>query len=535
MDTDSQTVLRIVKSSACLVVIVLSLFIFSSSMSKKAVNDEHATCAAGVLLTKGKMIYRDFACVAQMPYHPLLCAAVYRVLNTTYYLFSARLLTVLCDILIVISIIGIFRHIFSAFPISGFLLGMAMATICVFNGHFSRVSGFAINKDFMIFCVLVSFWLFICTDFKRGSHYLRIGIISVLLTMACCMDFTAVFILLLFFIILAVLRTGSVKARLKTIFVFLISPVIVLILPVLIMLQSPHAFFINVFELPLLRMRLIHKMNLMRGETFFGQFVQILTYATEPQGIFPFLVAICLIVLIISGRRGLKIANPMNALLAVLVPVIFFLTALCTPIFLYEHFAKLVPFIIISFAYPLLYLRNLELGNPHKLFRIASIVAAACTFSQAATQPLLERTAIVFRPQSWVPIKMHQISEEMAQRIKEPKLVVTLAPLYALESGCDIYLELSSGWDGCKIASVLPASKREITKTLNPKTFRTMIEQRPPSGVVIDIDAKKDEVSSIGLVLLRIAKTRWPDPEYDENVWERIEHESLGVVSYHRL
>src|SRR4030043_2246300 len=188
MDTDSQTVLRIVKSSACLVVIVLSLFIFSSSMSKKAVNDEHVTCAAGVLLTKGKMIYRDFACVAQMPYHPLLCAAVYRVLNTTYYLFSARLLTVLCDILIVISIIGIFRHIFSAFPISGFLLGMAMATICVFNGHFSRVSGFAINKDFMIFCVLVSFWLFICTDFKRGSHYLRIGIISVLLTMACCMD-----------------------------------------------------------------------------------------------------------------------------------------------------------------------------------------------------------------------------------------------------------------------------------------------------------------------------------------------------------
>ena len=191
---DDRTVLRIVKSSACLVLILLSLFIFSSSMGKKAVNAEHASCAAGVLLTKGKMIYRDFACVAQMPYHPFLCAALYKVLNTTYYLFSARLLTVVCDILIVISIIGIFRHIFSEFPVAGWLLGMAMAIMCVFNVHFSKVSGFAMNHDFMILCVLVSFWLFISADFKQSSHYLRIWIMSALLTLASCMDFTAVFI-----------------------------------------------------------------------------------------------------------------------------------------------------------------------------------------------------------------------------------------------------------------------------------------------------------------------------------------------------
>ena len=504
-------------------------------MGKKTLNAEHASCAAGALLTKGKMIYRDFACVGQMPYHPFLCAAVYKALNTTYYLFSARLLTVLCDILIVISIIGIFRHIFSEFPVAGWLLGMTMAIMCVFNGHFSRVSGFAMNQDFMILCVLVSFWLFISADFKQSSHYLRIGIMSALLTLASCMDFMAVFTLLLFFIMLLVLLAGSAKERLKTVFAFLIAPVIVLILPLWTMLQSPHAFFINVFEMPLLRMRLIHRMNLMMGETLYGKFAEILTYATEPRGIFPFLVAICLVVLIVWCRCKLEISNSMNALLAVLVPVIFFVITLCTPDVLYEHFAKLVPFIIVSFAYPLFYLRKLGAGNPHKLFRTASIVVVACAFSQVASQPILQRTVGIFRPQSWVPMKVHQISEEVAQKIKEPKLIVTLMPLYALESGCDIYLELASGWYGCEIASALPASKREITNTLSPRTFRKMIEQRPPSGVLININPKEERVSRIGLVLLRIAKTRWPDQEYDENVWERIEHEFLGVVSYHKL
>ena len=504
-------------------------------MGKKALNAEHASCGAGVLLTKGKMIYKDFACVAQMPYHPFLCAAVYKVFNTTYYLLSARLLTVLCDILIVISIIGIFRHIFSEFAATGWLLGMAMAIMCVFNGHFSKVSGFAINQDFVILCVLLSIWLFISTDFKQGPYYLRTWIISALLVLGSCLDLTAFFALPLFFITLIIQRKGSAKDRLKTAFVFLISPIIVLILPIWTMLQSPHAFFINVFELPLLRIQLIRRMNSFVGTTLLGKIAEIVTYATEPNGIFPFLVAAVLLFLVVWGRKKLEISNPTNALLTVFVPAIFLVIALCSPVFSYEHFAKLIPFIIVSFAYPLLYLRKIESGNPHKLFRIASIAVAACAFSQAASEPLVQMTARVFRPQNWVPIKMHQISKDVAQKIKEPKLIVTLAPLYALESGCDIYPELSAGWDGCKIASILPASKREITNTLSPKALKKLIEQRPPSGIILSIDPTKEEVPSIGVVLLRIAKTRWPEQEYDENVWERKDHDFFKVISYHRL
>ena len=538
MNSDNKTLLRLVKALACLLLVVLSLVIFMSSMAKPVVDAEHASCAAGVLLTQGKMIYRDFACVAQMPYHPFLCAAIFKVFNTTHYLFAGRMLTVVCDILIVISIIGIFQRVFASFPVAGLLLGMAMAVLCVFNYHVSHFEwgaiGFALNQDYMILCILVSFWLFISVDFNRRSWYLRIGAMSALLTLATCLHFTAVFIQVLFFVMLLIQRAESGKQRLKTALPFLIAPVVVLILPIWTMIHAPRAFFINVFEMPLLRMQLIYKMQSITVGALFGKCVNILR-CIVPSDIFPFLIAICLVVLIILGRHKLQISNLKNALLAILMPVIFSIIALCAPEILYENFAMLIPFIIISFAYPLLYLRKLGTKSPYTLFRTVKIVVIACTFSAVASNPLsLLMISRILRPQSWIPMKVHQISEEVAQKIKEPKLIVTLGPLYALESGCDIYPELSSGWEGCKIASIMSDSKREITNTLNAETFREMLGERPPSGIIIDRDPRKVHVPPIGVVLIRIAKTKWPIQGYDESIWERKEY-PFGIVAYFGL
>lgn len=536
MKLDSRALLRIVKTIACLALVVLSLVIFMSSMAKPVVDAEHASCAAGILLTKGEMIYKDFACASQMPYHPFLCAAIFKALNTTHYLFTARMLTVVCDILVVIFIIGIFKRVFASFPVTGWLLGMAMAVLCVFNCHVDSVNGFALSQDFVILCIVVSFWLFVSVDFNRRSWYLRIGAMSALLTLATCLHFTAGFIQLLFFVMLLIQRAESGKQRLKTVFAFLIAPVVILILPVWTMVQAPHAFFINVFEMPMLKMQFIRRMQLMMGTTLYDKFLRVLTYLTDEQGIFPFLVAICLVVLIVLGRRKLELSNLRNAVLAILVPVIFLIISICSPEVLYEKFAMLIPFMIIGFAYPLLYLRGLGTSSsPHRLFKTISIVVIACTFSAViSNRLLLWRTSRILRPRSWVPMKLHQISGEVAQKTQEPKLVVTLAPLYALESGCDIYPELSAGWDGCKIASALSASKREVTNTLDAKTFKEMLKETPPSAIVIE----GVPTFPVGLVLLRIAKTQWPEQDYDKTIWERIEfsyNSDPNLVAYFRL
>ena len=134
----------------------------------------------------------------------------------------------------------------------------------------------------------------------------------------------------------------------------------------------------------------------------------------------------------------------------------------------------------------------------------------------------------------WVPVKVHQISMDVAEKTKEPKLVVTMTPLYALEGGCDIYPELSAGWMGCNIACQMSAPKREATNTLDADKFKEMLAERPPSAIVID----RTSSSSVGLVFLRIAKTEWPEQHYDKSMWERKEYlfeDDPNLVAYFRL
>ena len=73
-------------------------------------------------------------------------------------------------------------------------------------------------------------------------------------------------------------------------------------------------------------------------------------------------------------------------------------------------------------------------------------------------------------------------------------------------------------------------SKREITNTVNEETFKEILAKKPPCVVVID----EKPLFPMGFVILRIAKTNWPEQDYDETVWERKEY-PFDVVIYFKL
>ncbi len=76
-----------------LILIVLSLAVFGNSMTKPLGRDEQMYCTGGALMAQGRLIYRDFSYAAQLPYHPLLCAALFKMFNTTHYLIVGRILS----------------------------------------------------------------------------------------------------------------------------------------------------------------------------------------------------------------------------------------------------------------------------------------------------------------------------------------------------------------------------------------------------------------------------------------------------------
>jgi hypothetical protein len=202
------------------------------------------------------------------------------------------------------------------------------------------------------------------------------------------------------------------------------------------------------------------------------------------------LIAIYLCLTIAWKRRKLTISNAPNLLLAVLLAFVFFIIALTMPITWEQHLAMPVPFIVISFVFPLLYLRKLNSDTgPNKHFKLARVLVIACAVAAVASYPLvLHRVPKLFDPQSWTPICLHRISEDIAEKTKSPKLILTLAPLYALEGGCDIYTEFSSGPFVYRVADYLFPSDRRLTHTVGPGNLRELVEKSPPSAVILGVE-----------------------------------------------
>jgi len=510
---------KVTNTFVFLILVALSLVIFANSMTKPLGHDEQMYCTAGILLAQGKMIYRDFSYPSQMPYHPLLCAILFRILNTTHFLLVARILSSLCDILVVVCIVGIYWRIFSPFPISAMLLAFSAAVLYVFNPFVDYANGFAWNHDLVILFVLLSFWLFISTDFKHKSGYCRIAVIAALLTLATCMRITTALVQLLFFAVFLIQPAGSIKQKFKTILLFLTASAIVLVWPVWTIALAPRAFFLNLFRIPILNSELLHQIGI-----FHNKLDTIFLFLTTRGCFVLILIAIYLCLTIAWKHRKLTISNTTNPLLAVLLVFVFFIIALIPLTMWKQYLAMPVPFIVISFAFPLLYLRKLNSDtSPNKHFKLARALVIACAVAAAASYPLvLHRVPKLFDLQNWTPICLHRISQDIAEKTKSPKLILTLAPLYALEGGCDIYTEFSAGPFVYRVADYLSPSDRRITHTAGPGNLKELIEKSPPSALILGVEPKFLEAP--------LFRTAEPNPDS----WEAEIYENGPVVYFRR-
>jgi hypothetical protein len=509
---------KTINAVVIVVLVVLSLAILANSMTKPIGRDEQMYCTGGVLMSQGKMIYRDFSYVAQLPYHPLLYAALLRILNTNHYLLVGRMVSVICDVLVMLCIVGIYRRIFGKYAICGKLLGVAAAILYVFNPLVDYANGYAWNHDVVILFVCASFWLFVSTDFASKSRYRRIAAIGGLLTLATCMRITTALVQMLFLAALLSQPAESIKQRIKNVLPFLIATAIVLIWPVWVVASSGRAFFLNLFWIPMLYGKWLREVGMVHNK------LGLTLGALKTPGYFVLIVLmIYLCLVIVWQRRKLAKTGDRNLLLAALLVLAFFVIALIPPTMWSQYLAMPVPFVVISFAYPLLYLRQLaEKVRDNKHFKIAAVIASVCCVVAVISYPVvLYRTVVLFYPEGWTPIQVHKISRDIAEKTKEPKQVLTLAPLFALEGGCDIYTELSCGSIVYRIGDRLSAWNRDITHTVGPKTLAKLVEKEPPSAVIINVEEMKFLEESLFKAAVK------PD-------WERKVYENGPVVYFRR-
>lgn len=478
---------RIFSGKIVVVVVVLSiavlcLAVLAGSMSKKVGRDEQMYCTAGVLMSQGKMIYRDFSYPSQMPCHALLYAVIFRLSGTSHYLLAGRMVSVVCNIAVILCIVGVYRSIFKSFSASGMVLGLAAAVLYIFNPFVDYSNGYAWNHDVVMACVILSFWLYITMDFKGKLQYGRLAAIGVLLTLAACMRITTVLVELVFLGALLKEPANSLTERFYRLLPFFTAAAVVLAWPVWIVSNAPQAFYLNLIKIPTLYGQWLAGIGMVHNK------YHLMTAGfTTPGYIVLFGMVVYLSISTLVLRRRVKISNGRNLCLAGMLVVTFIVIMLIPPTMWRQYLAMPVPFLVIALAYPLLSLRKMgdNCGIPGH-FKIACILTAVCVLVAVVSNPVvLSRIPVAFAPQTWEPVEMHKIARDIGQRVKVPKRVLTLGPLYALEAGCDIYPELSAGAIIYRVGDFLTPAERALTHTVGCETLKEILENAEPSAVIL--------------------------------------------------
>jgi hypothetical protein len=265
-------------------------------------------------------------------------------------------------------------------------------------------------------------------------------------------------------------------------------------------------------------------LNLVKIPTLYGQWLQdigmvhnkvALTLAclTSPGYLILMVLTIYLGLVGLILRRRLKVADNRSLWLAALLPVVFFVISLIPPTMWRQYLAIPVPFLVIGLAFPLSYLRRLsDKSNMSKHFKIAAVsMAVGALVTVLWHCSILYRTPIALVPEKWVPIELHKISEDIVAKTKESKQILTLAPLFALEGGGDIYTELSAGAIIYRIADSLSPDERRITHTAGWKNLLELTTEIPPSAVILGVEMQRLEAP----IFESVIQSNWKREDYE--------------------
>jgi hypothetical protein len=319
------------------------------------------------------------------------------------------------------------------------------------------------------------------------------------------MRITTVIVQLVFAIFL--LSALARSKRFKTALPFLVSCAAILVWPVWLIASAPRAFFLNLFWVPTLNGKWLRETRMAydKGWLTFKSLTTVGYLAI-------IVIGFCLCVSIVLCRQKLKLVDARGAMLSFLAAAAMFGAAYIPSTMWVQYLAMPVAFIVTGFAYLLMWFRKF---NYIKYFKINLIVFIVGTVITVASYPIvLQRIPRLFDLENWVAVKVHKISEDIAARIKKPRLVLTLAPLYAIEGGCRCYTEFSAGPFVYRVADYMSGGDVDITHTTGPGTLKKLVEKLPPSAVILGVEPEFLET-----VLFKTAvKTDWERRTYDDSI-----------------
>ena len=122
----------------------------------------------------------------------------------------------------------------------------------------------------------------------------------------------------------------------------------------------------------------------------------------------------------------------------------------------------------------------------------------------------------------WKPLVFHQVGIDIREQVGPQGRVFTIAPLYPLEGGIQVYPSMATGAFAFRTGSLLSADQRQQYGIVSGEDFEAYLDQDLPEGIFTGFDQVLEEqiiqyALSRGYTPQRLYKrlTLWVRPDLD--------------------
>lgn len=488
--------------------VCIFLILLSRSVQKGYNHDEHQFVASGkVLADKSLLPYRDYP-YFQMPNLVFVYASIFKFFD--HILLGARVFNVVCEVLTFGLIFGVAFSIFPQgdYP-SRWLLAAGSVIILLSNPLFMRVSGRAWNHALPILLTLLAF-VFHCHGSRQEPRKRWLFLSGVSLGLAVGTRITFAPAVPAFFgVIFSFPNVADRRTRHDLILWFTVGLFLALLPSLVTFMIAPKQFAFGNIGFRLLDMTIREKMGYQRAMTLAGKVVYFMDLIRNKNSFLPVL---AFIVFVFSRNVRAKTLYSFELMFVlILIPCLFIGCFVPTPSNP-QYFYAPVPFLVLGTVYAIASFGGQGEKLKWRIQLFALLIAASAIYGLYNYRHL--QIANLVSPDEWFPIRVHRIGVKIKSIIGGGK-VLTLAPLFPLEGGVEIYEEFVTGPFAWRPAPLIPRNERKVLRVIAYVDLDEFLRTQPPRAILVGFESELE----------------WPFVKYaKENGYKALKLADQGIL-----
>ena len=476
-------------------------FVAALAMTKGLNHDENQHVAAGAMVARGLLPYRDFPHF-HTPYLAFIYAALFHV--TDHLLLAARLFGAACAsaMAALVGSIGyaLFRERGKRWAAGA---GAGAVVLCLTAGLFGQTVGHAWNHEPSLLFALLAFVAHVAGIGRRRSGWLVAS--GVLLGVAIGTRLTFAPLVAPFG--LALIFSGpSPRSMLSFAGGLLLGSVGLFVIFAL----APEQTFFGTFEFAKVNVAYLDEraMTLPNKLGYLMKVIALREVALLAAAVLPLIAAY------LAERRVRFEAR----FILLLLPFLLWGSLAPSPLH-YQYFYPFVPFLILAGLYALASIPPESRWFSRALAAGVTAVALSAAVGSRVYLRLHDQLAVT----GWTPLAVHRDALHLRAHVPAGR-VLTFAPIFPLEAGLAIYPPFTTGLFAWRVSPQVEPGKAARLGMPTPATLAALLAAEPPAALLLGYESTESDFKEYAK-----SHAYQPEPLDGRTLWRAPEPPPSGV------